>query len=94
MILVTGATGTIGSQVVAELARAHVPARALVRSPDRAADLPDGIEPVVGDLEGLDPAALDGVERLFLLTPATADSPRLEAGAIDAARRAGVEHVV
>lgn len=93
MILVTGPTGTVGSQVVAELARAHVPARALVRSPDRAAQLPDGIEPVVGDLEALD-GALDGVESMFLMSPPSADTPRLEAAAIDAARRAGVEHVV
>src|SRR3954469_6119723 len=93
MILVTGPTGTVGSQVVAELARAHVPARALVRSPDRAAQLPDGIEPVVGDLESLD-GALDGVESMFLLSPASPETPRIEAAAIDAARRAGVEHVV
>src|SRR4051794_17215665 len=93
MILVSGATGTIGSHVVAELARAHVPARALVRTPDRAARLPDGIEPVVGDLESLGDA-LDGVERLFLLSPAGPDTLRLESGAIDAARKAGVEAIV
>jgi uncharacterized protein YbjT (DUF2867 family) len=93
MILVTGATGTIGSHVVSELARAHVPARALVRGPDRIAGLPDGIEPVIGDLEELD-GALDGVERLFLLSPTGPDTPRLESAAIDAARKAGVEHVV
>src|SRR6476661_8884151 len=93
MILVTGSTGTVGSQVVAELARAHVPARALVRSLARAADLPAGIEPVVGDLEALD-GALDGVESMFLISPPSPDQPRLEAAAIDAARRAGVEHVV
>ena len=44
MILVTGPTGTIGSHVVSELARAHVPARALVRTPDKGAGLPDGID--------------------------------------------------
>jgi len=93
MILVTGPTGTIGSQVVSELARAHVPARALIRSPDRSARLPDGIEPVIGDLEALD-SALDGVESLFLMSPASPDQMRLEAAAIDAARKAGVEHVV
>jgi uncharacterized protein YbjT (DUF2867 family) len=93
MILVTGPTGTIGSQVVAELARAHVPARALVRSPERGARLPDGTEPVIGDLETID-GALEGVESLFLMSPQSPDSMRLEAGAIDAARKAGVKHVV
>jgi uncharacterized protein YbjT (DUF2867 family) len=94
MILVTGATGTIGSQVAAELARAHVPARALVRSPERAARLPDGIEAVIGELESLDGAVLDGVESMFVLTPPSPNQARLEAAAIDAARRAGVKHVV
>jgi uncharacterized protein YbjT (DUF2867 family) len=93
MILVTGPTGTIGSHVVAELARAHVPARALVRSLDRAANLPDGVEPVVGDLESLD-GALDGVESMFLLSPPSPDQMRQESAAIDAARKAGVKHVV
>ena len=93
MILVTGSTGTIGSHVTTELARAHVPARALVRSPERAAGLPDGVEAVVGDLETLD-GALDGVERLFLMSPASPDQMRQESAAIDAARKAGVEHVV
>src|SRR3954464_9097937 len=93
MILVTGSTGTVGSHVVSELARAHVPARALIRSPDRGAQLPDGIEPVIGDLESLD-GALDGVESMFLLSPPSPDTPRLQAAAIDAARRAGVQHVV
>src|SRR3954454_11279081 len=93
MILVTGSTGTVGSHVVSELARAHVPARALIRSPDRGSELPDGIEPVVGDLEALD-GVLDGGERVSLLSPPAPDTPRLESAAIDAARRAGVEHVV
>jgi uncharacterized protein YbjT (DUF2867 family) len=93
MILVTGPTGTVGSHVVAELARAHVPARALVRSPDRAADLPDGVEPIVGDLESLE-GTLDGVERLFLMSPPSPEQMRQESAAIDAARKAGVKHVV
>ena len=93
MILVTGPTGTIGSHVVAELARAHVPTRALIRSPDRGANLPDGVEPVVGDLESLD-GALDGVEHLFLMSPPSPEQMRMESGAIDAARKAGVKHVV
>src|SRR4051794_27594716 len=93
MILVTGPTGTIGSHVVTELARAHLPTRALVRSPEKAVDLPDGVESVVGDLESLN-GALDGVERMFLLSPASPDQMRQESAAIDAAREAGVQHVV
>ena len=40
MILVTGSTGLIGSEVVRLLSRAHVPARSLVRNPNRAQELP------------------------------------------------------
>jgi uncharacterized protein YbjT (DUF2867 family) len=68
MILVTGATGNIGREVVRELAARGAPMRALVREPSRA-PLPDGVEPVSGDLERPDTlgAALDGVGAVFLL---------------------------
>jgi len=75
-VLVTGATGRIGRNVVAELLRAGVPVRALTRRPDAAA-LPDGVEVVAGDLtapESLD-AALRAVAAVFLVwtaPPATA----------------------
>ena len=49
MILVTGSTGLIGSEVVRLLSQASVPARALVRNPSREQKLP-GITSVIGDL--------------------------------------------
>jgi len=52
MILVTGATGTVGSEVVRNLVSRSEPVRALVRSPEKAAifdDMP--VEIVQGDLE-------------------------------------------
>ncbi|MFJ8129939.1 SDR family oxidoreductase [Streptomyces hydrogenans] len=52
-ILVTGATGKVGGSVVARLHAAGVPVRALVRG---AADLPEGVQAVRGDLG--DPASL------------------------------------
>ncbi|MGH3090349.1 MAG: SDR family oxidoreductase, partial [Rubrobacteraceae bacterium] len=48
-ILVTGATGNVGGQVVSQLASAGAAVRALVRDP-AAADMPEGVEAVVGDL--------------------------------------------
>jgi uncharacterized protein YbjT (DUF2867 family) len=48
-ILVTGATGTIGRQVVSQLLATDARVRALTRTPD-AADLPPGAEVVRGDL--------------------------------------------
>lgn len=67
MILVTGATGSVGRNVVSELVGAGEKVRAVTRDPARA-DLPEGAEVVRGDL--LDPstypAMLAGVERLYL----------------------------
>ncbi|WP_206244550.1 NmrA/HSCARG family protein [Novosphingobium terrae] len=94
-ILVTGATGTIGSQVLAHLAAEKVSVRALTRSPGKAA-FPAGVEPVTGDLS--DPgsilAALQGVSTLFLLVANVADELTQAMLAVDAAREAGVKGIV
>ncbi|MFD6394310.1 NAD(P)H-binding protein [Nocardia sp. NPDC060259] len=86
MILVTGATGHVGGEVVQALVRAGEPARALVREP---ADL--SIEQVAGDLNEPDSLApaLEGVRAVFLL-PGYRDMP----GLLTAMRGAGVERVV
>ncbi len=97
MILVTGATGTTGSEVVRQLAAAGVPVRAFVRDAGKAASLRlPGVEIAVGDLdrpETLVPA-LDGVDRLFLLTSVDPRQVEQQGHAVDAAQRAGVRHVV
>lgn len=62
--MVTGATGNVGGQVVAQLCAAGVPVRALTR---RVADFPDGVEVVRGDLR--DPLDLRGVDAVFLVWP-------------------------
>ena len=97
MILVTGATGTVGSQVVARLAAAGATVRALARDPEKAAWLNrPGVEVARGDL--LDPdslrAAMAGVRKLFLLCPVDPAQVELEANAVDAARAERVEHLV
>jgi uncharacterized protein YbjT (DUF2867 family) len=93
MIGVLGASGRVGRHVAGGLAAAGVPARALVRDPDRV-DLP--IEAVHADLRrpGTLPAALHGVERLLLLTPHVPDQDLLEAAAVHAAAAAGVRRIV
>ncbi|GAA0429703.1 nucleotide-diphosphate-sugar epimerase [Actinoplanes capillaceus] len=86
MILVTGATGNVGAEVVRALAEAGRPVRALVRE---TTGMP--VEQTVGDLnrpESLG-AALDGVDRVFLL-PGYRDMP----GLLARFRQAGVERVV
>jgi uncharacterized protein YbjT (DUF2867 family) len=76
-ILVTGATGTVGRPVVAQLLAAGAPVRALTRNPD-AAGLPPGAEVVRGDLTvpvTLD-GCLDGIDTVFLVwTAAAAAAP-------------------
>jgi len=97
VILVTGATGKVGSELVRLLAEQGVPARALVHSPDKAAPIQRlGLETALGDFERPDTldAAMAGCDHLFLLSPPTPHQPQQERNVIDAAKRAGVAHVV
>lgn len=94
-ILVTGSTGTIGSQVLNHLAGADVEVRALTRSPNKA-QLPAGVTAVGGDLADVDSfrAALEGVSTLFLLVPNVADELTQALQALTVAREAGVKGIV
>ena len=97
MILVTGATGHVGSELVRLLAEQGAPARALVHSPDKAAPIQRlGLETALGDYEQPDTldVAMKGCDQLFLLSPPTPRQPQQERHVIEAARRAGVGHVV
>jgi uncharacterized protein YbjT (DUF2867 family) len=97
MILIVGATGTVGSEVVRQLAARRVPVRALVRTPEKAAAVAGpSVAPVIGDLarpRTLD-QALDGVTRALLLSPLDPEQARLQGNFVEAARRAGPVHVV
>ena len=97
MILVTGATGKVGREVVRQLAAANVPVRALVRDPTRASFLRlPGVEIVVGDLARPEtlPAPFAGAQRVFVATPAAPDQVELQSNALEAARRAGARGLV
>jgi uncharacterized protein YbjT (DUF2867 family) len=94
LILLTGATGTIGSKVIHGLTgRARV--RVLVHN-DHVARRYQTVERVAGDLRDPDSlvAAFDQVDRLFLLTPSVADQQLLEDNALNAALNAGVRRIV
>ncbi|HEV2861757.1 MAG TPA: SDR family oxidoreductase [Pyrinomonadaceae bacterium] len=98
MILLTGATGTTGRDIVNELKNAGAGrVRVMVRDAARAGLVREaGFETVEGDFERpetLD-AALAGVERALLLTPPSPRTFELQRGFIEAAKRAGVRHVV
>ena len=97
-VLVTGATGTVGTSVVDHLLRLGEPVLAGVRDPDAAARLPRGAEPrpfrFGAPAAELD-AALAGADRLFLLRPpAIADVAGQLFPVIDAARRRGVRQIL
>jgi uncharacterized protein YbjT (DUF2867 family) len=97
MILVIGATGTIGSEVVGQLLAADERPRAFVRDRDRARRLlGEQVEQVVGDLDRPETveAALAGVDRLFLLTTQSSRQPDWERTVIAAATHAGVAQLV
>lgn len=97
MFLVIGGTGTVGREVVRLLAAAGQRTRVMVRDPFAASALAArGVELVQGDLArptGL-PAVLDGVHRVFLVTPSGPTTPELQIPLIHAARAAGVERLV
>jgi uncharacterized protein YbjT (DUF2867 family) len=97
VILVTGATGLVGGAVVRQLAAQGVRARALVRSPEKAAALAgSNVETVVGDFNGpetLEPA-LKGATRALLISHHDVRQVELQGNFVEAARRAGGVHVV
>jgi uncharacterized protein YbjT (DUF2867 family) len=90
MILVTGATGNVGREVVGALVDSGYEVRALVRA-GKETTLPATVEPVAGDLNRPDSlsAALSGASAMFLL-PGYEELP----GTLARARDAGVARVV
>lgn len=94
-ILVTGATGTIGRQVVEQLVKRGADVRALVRDPAKA-NLPAGVAVAQGDLLDVESLrnALSGVSTLFLLNAVVPDEFTQALTALNLAREAGIERMV
>jgi len=94
MILVTGATGTVGREVVSQLLAAGKKVRAMTRNLAKAR-LDSRVEAVKGDFNERDSLAraVEGVERIFSLTlgPQTGIH---EKNLAQAAKQAGVRHIV
>src|SRR5689334_17977092 len=92
MILITGATGYIGKELVPLLSETKRPLRLFVRDERKVAHLDPCIERVVGDLGDSVSllSAMRGVEKVFLVTFET----QQDVNVIDVAKRAGVQQIV
>jgi uncharacterized protein YbjT (DUF2867 family) len=96
MILVTGATGNIGSELVKQLVVKGAPVRVITRDEKKAADLAPAVEAVIGDRH--DPTivqkALRGVDKVFLLPVILDPDHKADRLLINEAKQAGVDHFV
>ncbi|SEN08988.1 Uncharacterized conserved protein YbjT, contains NAD(P)-binding and DUF2867 domains [Duganella sp. CF517] len=94
-ILVTGATGRVGRQVVQQLVTRGANVRVLVRDPAKA-DFPSSVEIVKGDLLDIDSlrSAFKGVGTLFLLNAVAGDEFTQALITLNIARESGVERLV
>lgn len=96
MILITGATGTNGAEILKRLAHNGVAVRAMVRRKPESRQELAGVEYAVADLD--DPASvrrvLEGVERAFLATNSTERVEAQQLSFIEQAKAAGIRHIV
>jgi uncharacterized protein YbjT (DUF2867 family) len=96
MILITGASGNVGSEVLKQASTVGLKIRAAFQSPDKAAKAPAGVEAVIMDYakpETIRPA-LQAIEKIFLVGPPVRDLPTLEANFVNEVRAAGPKHIV
>ena len=96
-IVVTGATGNVGSILIPKLIAMGATVRALVRDESKAQGLRDqGVEVVSGDLDKPETleAAFSGVDKVFLITAPNPNQVTQARNAIAAAKRAGSPHIV
>jgi len=97
-ILISGATGHVGSELAKALSQKGVRFRAMVRSAGRTPELASlpGIELVNGDFDDRETLAraLNGVERAFLLTASSERAEAQQRAFVDAARQEGVRQLV
>jgi len=96
MILITGASGTLGKAVLTEVARSGAKHRAMYRSAQEAAKAPAGTETVIADFAETASLAraLRGVESVFLVCSPVPDLVQLEGNVIEACQAAGARRIV
>ncbi len=97
MIIITGATGRVGSKLVESLLKAGEPVRVLTRNPQKVANLQAfGAFVVLGDFTQLNTlnAALSGCDRLMDIPPNMLNQAEQEIQLFEAAKCAGIKHIV
>jgi uncharacterized protein YbjT (DUF2867 family) len=96
MILITGASGSVGKVVLQEARRKESKVRAMYRSKEEAAKVPSGCEAVLADYsdKGSLRKALDGVTSVYVVCSPMPQLVELESNMLDACKEAGVQHVV
>src|SRR6267378_1914422 len=96
MILITGASGNVGREVLKQIAATGTKVRAAFQSASKAAGAPSGVEIVTMDYNQPRTlqAALKGVERVFLVGPPASNLVELERKAVDELKQSGVRQVV
>src|SRR6266478_9731313 len=98
MILLTGATGSAGSFIANEFVRQRQPVRVLVRNRAKATalDKVPTVEIVEGDMSRPSSlgSALDGVDRVLMISAPLMDMVETQCTFIEASKGAGVRHVI
>src|SRR5712691_8781206 len=96
MILITGASGSVGKAVLQEAIRKESKVRAMYRSKEEAAKAPSGCTPVLADYSDKQSLrkALDGVTSAYVVCSPIPQLVELESNMLDACKEAGVSQVV
>ena len=97
MILITGASGNVGGEVLKQAtAKTNLRVRAAYTSLNKSKSAPAGVEPVLMDYAKPETirSALQGIEKVFLVGPPTANVAELEGKFVDEAKKSGVKLLV
>jgi uncharacterized protein YbjT (DUF2867 family) len=96
MILITGASGTVGGAVLDEVRKRKIPAKVMYRSADDAKKATSGVDTVLADFANKPSLmrALAGIDVVFLVCSPIPQLVELESNMIDACRDSGVKHIV
>lgn len=96
MILITGASGNVGKEVLKQITQTGVEVRAAFQSPSKAAGIPLGVDIVPLDYNRAETlqTALKRVNRVFLVGPPTAQLTALERKAMEVIVQSDVRQVV